>query len=257
MSIFFTERHYTHFAGVSIMADVTMPVSLSDDAASVEIFNDLVKHEPLIHQFATEWYRSPYTYRSTKVLGWPACKVPMDLWVLHDLFCQYRFQSVVECGTAGGGTTLWYAILMDLLGIEGGKIYSIDLDTAEQHGGHRPQHPRITYVHGSTIDPALVEGVAACLTGATLINLDSDHRAQHVIAELRLWAPYVPVGGWLLVEDTNGAPADGPPVDGPLTAVRVYLAQHPGEFHRELACERFWLTMNPGGWLQRVKPITT
>ena len=233
-------------------ADVTMPVSLSDDAASAEIYGGLQRHEALIHEFATEWYRSPYTFRSTKVLGWPACKIPLDLWVLHDLFCQYRFETVVETGTAGGGTTLWYAILMDLLGIAGGTVYSVDLDTAAQHGGYRPPHSRIHYVHGSSVDPALVEGVASGIHGSTLIDLDSDHHAPHVAEELRLWAPYVPIGGWLLIEDTNGAPAEPHPTDGPLAAVRGYLAAHPGEFHRELACERYWLTMNPGGFLQRV-----
>jgi cephalosporin hydroxylase len=225
-----------------------------------EIVAGLRAHEDLIFKFASAWYGSPYTFRATKVLGWPACKIPLDLWVLMDLFTQYRFDTVVETGTAGGGTTLWYAILMDLLGIEGGKVISIDIDLPGE-GEKRPEHARIEYIHGSSVDREVVDRCAAQMAGdAVLVNLDSNHCAPHVLDELRLWAPLVPVGGWLLVEDTNGAPvmddAAGNPVEvqGPLAAVLEYLQGHPGEWFRDVSCERYWLTMNPHGYLQRERP---
>ena len=142
---------------------------------------------------------------------------------------------------------------MDLLGIDG-HIYSIDLDDTPT----RPTHPRITYLYGSSIDPAIAARVE--LKGPVLLNLDSNHLASHVLAELELWAPRVPVGDWLLVEDTNGSPVIEDPltgqleqVEGPMAAVMEYLAKHPGEFLRDVVCERYWLTMNPHGWLQRVR----
>lgn len=234
-----------------------------DDVTRDSITASLRAHNDLIYDFATAWYRSPYTFRSTRVLGYPACKIPLDLWVLHDLFCQYRFSRVVETGTAGGGTTLWYAMLMEMLGIEDGRVLSVDVDPAEAYGV-RPQHPRIEYVTGSSTDPALVADVAARFLDPalpTLVNLDSDHHAPHVLRELELWAPLVPVNGWLVVEDTNGSPVDTHPetglpvmVEGPLAGVMEYLERHPGEFTREVVCERYWLTMNPHGWLQRARP---
>lgn len=220
-----------------------------------EITASLRAHNDLIFQFSKAWYASPYTFQATRVLGHVACKIPFDLWIMHDLFCQYRFQTVVECGTAEGGATLWYATLMDLLQIDGGHVYSIDIDDQPA----RPVHPRITYLHGSSLDRAIAASIPS--RGATLINLDSNHVAGHVLAELELWAPRVPVGGWLVVEDTNGTPivkdpATGQlvPVEGPYAAVMEYLAKHPGEFLRDVVCERYWLTMNPSGWLQRSAP---
>ena len=213
-------------------------------------------HEQLIFDFTNAWYQSPYTFRATRVFGWPACKIPLDLWIFHDLFCQYRFTTVVECGTAGGGATLWYALLMDLLGIEGGRVISIDIDVPGE-GEQRPEHPRITYLHGSSVDPAIVAHVQSQLVGPVLVNLDSNHHAPHVLAELALWAPLVPLGDWIVVEDTNGSPVmvdesgEARGVEGPMAAVLEYLASHPGEFTREVVCERYWLTMNPHGWLQR------
>lgn len=244
-------------------------MAMTSQAGAVrnEIKAGIRAHEQLIFDFTSAWYRSPYTFRQTRVLGWPACKIPLDLWILMDLFTQYRFETVIECGTAGGGTTLWYAILMDLLGIEGGQVISIDIDTPGPDE-KRPEHPRIRYIQGSSTDPAIMaaavsyasEGGRHLIDQAVLVNLDSNHHAPHVLDELRLWAPLVPVGSWLVVEDTNGAPVmqdaagNDVEVEGPMAAVLEYLAGHPGEWFRDVLQERYWLTMNPHGWLQRERP---
>lgn len=229
-----------------------------DDFTRQEITAGLRAHNDLIFEFARAWYSSPYTFRATKVLGHMACKIPLDLWIYQDLFHQYGFRTVIETGTAYGGTTLWYAVLMDLLGIDGGKIYSVDMDVQEG----RPIHPRIEYIEGSCVDPALVADIAARadLSGPVLVNLDSNHNAGHVLQELELYAPLVPLGSWLVVEDTNGGPVETDPatgetivVEGPFAAVMEYQAKHPGEFVADVVCERYWLTMNPHGWLQRRK----
>ena len=34
--------------------------------------------------------------------------------------------------------------------------------------------------------------------------------------------------------------------------IEDYLAKHPGEFVQDVLCERWLLTMHPGGWLKRV-----
>jgi cephalosporin hydroxylase len=229
-----------------------MAVMGYEDRTRHEITAELRAREDLIFQFTRAWYQSPYTFRSTRVLGHLACKMPTDLWIFHDLFQQYRFETVIETGTGYGGATLWYATLMDLLGIDG-RVYTIDTE----HYDGRPVHPRIEYLRASSLDPLIVESLAAAARGPVLVNLDSDHLAGHVLAELELYAPLVPVGGWLVVEDTNGAPVltdehgARVQVEGPFAAVMEYLTRHPGEFLRDVVCERYWLTMNPHGWLQR------
>lgn len=229
-----------------------------------EITAGLRANEDLIYRFASAWYQSPYTFLQTRVLGHAACKIPLDLWVFMDLFTQYRFETVIECGTAAGGSTLWFALLQDMLQIEGGQVVSIDLEFEPK----RPQHPRISYIRGSTTDPAVQAQALARFSphysrraAPVLVNLDSDHHAPHVLNELRLWAPLVPVGSWLVVEDTNGSPVVEDPitgephgVEGSLAAVMEYMQAQPGEWLRDVSCERYWLTMNPHGWLQRQKP---
>ncbi len=229
------------------------PADLARDAVTAS----LRAHNDTIFTFAKALYSSHYTFECTRFLGHQACKIPSDLWIMHDLFCQFRFETVIETGTADGGATLWYATLMDLLKIERGHIWSIDT----QPNASRPDHRRITYITGSSTDEQIVKlwqtATDAQPLGPMLLNLDSDHTAPHVRRELDLWAPLVPVGSWLVVEDTNGAPIvkdeAGQPiqVEGPLAGLFEYLEAHPGEWQREIFCERYLLTMNPGGWLQR------
>jgi cephalosporin hydroxylase len=93
------------------------------------------------------------------------------------------------------------------------------------------------------------------LIGPTLVILDSDHSAEHVYNELTLYAPMLRVGDWLVVEDTNIGWTDnnGGGDRGARGGVQDYMDQHPGEFTQDLLSERYLLTMNPGGWMQRVK----
>ncbi len=68
-----------------------------------------------------------------------------------------------------------------------------------------PPHPRITYLGGrSSTDPDVVAEVRARAEGKrTLVILDSDHSQAHVEAELAEYAPLVPVGCYVIVEDSN------------------------------------------------------
>ena len=87
-----------------------------------------------------------------------------------------------------------------------------------------------------------------------LVILDSDHSRDHVAAELEAYAPLVPIGSYLIVEDTNvnghpAAPDFGP---GPMEALWDFMATDPG-FEVDTRCERYFLTQNPSGYLKRVR----
>jgi cephalosporin hydroxylase len=142
-------------------------------------------------------------------------------------------------GTAHGGTTLYLATMLDLLGE--GRIVTVDW---RERG--RPEHPRITYIHGRStevLDQIPVED-------KTMVILDSGHQRDHVLEELWCYSPRVSSGQYLIGEDTN---LNGNPVrpefgPGPTEAVEEFLAEHP-EFTRDRAREKFLLTYNPGGYL--------
>ena len=165
--------------------------------------------------------------------------------------CKQRPDLVIETGTYLGGSALFLANICDALGA--GSVISIDLELGAY--GPLPEHPRISYLKGSSVDPAVVGEVRAEVTESAnvMIILDSLHTYDHVLAELRAYAPLVSPGGYVIVEDTN---VNGHPVlpmwgPGPMEAVDSYVNEQPG-LVVDSACEKFMLTSNPRGFLRRV-----
>jgi cephalosporin hydroxylase len=188
------------------------------------------------------------TYR-VSWLGYEMFKCPLDLWIYQEIITKQRPGVIVETGTHRGGSALYLATLCDLLGH--GRVITIDIDTS--WNSRLPQHPRITYLTGSSVDPAMVahiHGLAA--DTPVLVILDSDHRCDHVLAELRAYRSLIAPGGYMIVEDTNvnGHPAYPGFGPGPWEAVAAFLHED-GDFYSDRSCERFLMTMNPMGFLRR------
>jgi cephalosporin hydroxylase len=183
-------------------------------------------------------------------LGAQALKNPLDLWVYQEILFETRPELIVETGTYRGGSALFLASMCDLLGA--GEVVSIDIEPVRDD---YPEHPRITYLGGrSSTDPDVLEEVRARAAGrSTLVVLDSDHSQAHVEAELRAYAPIVPVGCYLIVEDSNIGQIRKDLMPGPLQAIETFLAGD-REFEVDREREKFLITFNPGGYLRRVAP---
>ena len=188
------------------------------------------------------------TWRSTYFLGHAVLKCPLDLWLYQEILHAVRPAVIVETGTAFGGSALYLASMCDLL--ETGRVVTVDV--AKRPGV--PAHPRITYVTGSSVDPAVVARVRSELADASpvMVLLDSDHRRDHVLAELAAYAPFVTAGSYLVVEDTNlnGHPVEPNHGPGPMEAVEAFLPRHP-EFAHDSRMNKFLLTFNPRAYLKR------
>ena len=190
----------------------------------------------------------------TIVLSWMGhemLKCPLDLWVYQELIVASRPDVILETGTYRGGSALFLADICDLVGH--GDVVTIDVDASHEAG--RPRHPRITYLIGSSTAPDILARTERILGGRTnvMVVLDSDHRRDHVLEELRSYCQFVPVGGYLIVEDTNvnGHPTYPDFGPGPWEAVDAFLAEN-DRFTADRTRERFILTMNPRGFLRRV-----
>ena len=85
--------------------------------------------------------------------------------------------------------------------------------------------------------------------------LDSDHSREHVLAELDAYAPMVPVGSYLIVQDTGGVMI-GDNNAGPRQAVEAFHASR-NDFVPDRRRERMLFTMHPNGYLKRVRPAPT
>ena len=182
-------------------------------------------------------------------LGAQALKNPLDLWVYQEIMFETKPELVVETGTYRGGSASYLASLCDLLGR--GEVISIDIEPARDD---YPQHPRITYLAGrSSTEPAVVDEVRERAAGRPiLVILDSDHSQAHVESELAAYAPLVPVGCYVIVEDSNIGQIRKDLMPGPLEAIETFLAQT-DEFVVDREREKFLITFNPSGYLRRVR----
>jgi predicted O-linked N-acetylglucosamine transferase (SPINDLY family)/cephalosporin hydroxylase len=210
-------------------------------------------------QDAISWFHKLYyesgqkgdTWNNTRWMGVPILKCPLDLWIYQEILFEIKPELIIECGTFSGGSALFLAHLCDIIGC--GEIVSIDIEQRSD----LPQHPRIYYWSGSSISEQIVERVrqkASCRC-RVLVILDSDHRANHVLQELRLYSAFVTPGSYVIVEDTNVnghpvAPDFGP---GPMEAVQAFLSENPS-FSVDPEREKFGLTFNPSGYLKRGHP---
>jgi len=182
-------------------------------------------------------------------LGAQALKNPLDLWVYQEIMAETRPELVVETGTYRGGSAFFLASICDLLGA--GEVLSLDIEPVRDD---YPKHARITYVGGrSSTDPEVVAEVRARAEGKrTLVILDSDHSRAHVEAELAEYAPLVPVGGYVIVEDSNIGQIREDLLPGPLEAIEAFLGRTDA-FEIDRSREKFLITFNPSGYLRRVR----
>lgn len=212
------------------------------------------EHAREIQAFHEAWYNSDHTWTCCSFLGVSMMKNPFDLWTYQELITRLQPRLIIETGTYAGGSALWFAYLMDMLNIDG-RVFSIDIENRR-----RCEHPRVTFIEADSTDPATRDAVLTEVyetrgvmgRGPVLISLDADHSAEHVRKELELWAPLTQPGDRIVVEDTNigwGGPGGDRGAQG---GVVDYLNEHPGELVQDLLCEKYLLTMNPGGWLVRV-----
>jgi cephalosporin hydroxylase len=188
-------------------------------------------------------------WTQTYWLGAQALKNPLDLWIYQEIVVETRPELIVETGTYRGGSALYLASICDLIGV--GEVVSIDI---EPERDDYPKHPRITYLAGrGSTDADVVDDVRRrAADRPTLVILDSDHSQAYVEAELEAYAPLVPIGCYVIVEDSNIGRVRKDLMPGPLEAIHSFLRRTDGfEIDRER--EKFLITFNPSGYLRRVR----
>lgn len=220
------------------------PLRTAREAALIRGFHKLYYHG--------RWGKEAL-WRGFHWFGVPCQKCPLDLCIYQEILFRTRPDVIVECGVCFGGSTLYLAHLCDLLGT--GRIIACDITLANVYDQVR-RHPRIELLEGSSTAPEIAQTIRErCAGQRTMVILDSDHTAAHASEELRLYAPLVSPGCYLICEDTN---INGHPVlesfgPGPYEAVRAFTAQASG-WTVDRNCERLLLTFNPGGYLRRDPP---
>jgi cephalosporin hydroxylase len=193
-------------------------------------------------------YFKQKAYESTEWMGIPAAKCPMDMWSYQELIFREKTDLLIETGTLHGGSALYFAHLFDIIGK--GKVVSIDIE----NNNNRPQHHRIEYITGSSIDKSVLKKVGghAADASSVMVILDSDHKADYKIKEISAYKDFVTQNNYLVAEDScfdyyPSWPEFGP---GPATAVRDFLNQN-SEFEVDRFPEQHLFTFAPMAFLKK------
>lgn len=178
-----------------------------------------------------------YSYNFTW-LGRPIIQFPQDMVAIQELIWQVRPRYILETGIAHGGSLIFHASILELLGGQG-DVIGIDIDIRSHNRQAIEAHPmnrRIKMIQGSSIDPATVAQAGAIIGDAqpVMVILDSNHTHDHVLAELRAYSKFVKPGSYLIVLDTviEDMPADmfadrpWGKGNNPRTAVQAFLKEN-------------------------------
>ncbi|MGI9556646.1 MAG: CmcI family methyltransferase [Solirubrobacterales bacterium] len=223
------------------------PTSGADQALSA------ARVEEVAREFTSVYHElKEQTFGTTTWLRVPLVKTPADMLAFQEIIAETRPELIIETGVYVGGSALMFASVMELLGIDG-AVVAVDVDLSVVSDRVRA-HPAIELIEGSSTDPQIVDRIRERAGGKrVMVDLDADHRAHHVLEELRVYSPLVTPGCYLVVEDgfLGGRPVRPEAVPGPSEAIDAWLQEEP-PFEADRWRERFLLTQNPRGYLRRI-----
>ncbi|NCD41476.1 MAG: cephalosporin hydroxylase [Bacteroidia bacterium] len=222
-------------------------------------------------------YKYSYNFEH---MGRPIIQYPQDMVAMQEIIWKIKPDLIIETGIAHGGSMIMNASMLALLdlceAIESGialdpkqskrKVLGIDIDIRAHNREAIETHPmfsRVEMIEGSSISPEVVAQVhkVAAEHERILVCLDSMHTHDHVLAELKAYAPLVTLGSYCVVFDTiiedmpENMFSDRPWGVGnnPKTAVWEYLKTH-SEFEIDKSIQhKLLITVAPDGFLKRVK----
>jgi len=198
-------------------------------------------------------------------LGRPIIQFPQDIIALQEIIWKVKPDLVIETGIARGGSIIFYASLLELIG-KNGLVIGIDNDIREHNKVEIEKHSmykRIKMIEGSSIDKKVVDEVYEHAKDKknVMVILDSNHTHEYVLNELNLYSPLVTKGSYLVVLDTviedmpenffkNRPWGKG---NNPKTSVWEFLKRtNRFEIDKEIE-DKLLITVAPDGYLKCVK----
>ena len=222
----------------------------------------------LVNKLAIDFMRETAAYRYSYNFTWlgrPIIQFPQDIIAMQEIIWQVKPDLIIETGIAHGGSLIFYASMLELLG-NNGQVLGIDIDIREHNQVEIEKHPmfkRITMIEGSSVDEKIAKQVHdfAKDKKQVLVLLDSMHTHDHVLKELQLYSPLVTKGSYLVVFDTaiEDMPDDFFPDrpwgkgNNPKTAVWEFLKTNDRFVVDKEIENKLLITVAPDGYLKCIK----
>jgi cephalosporin hydroxylase len=198
-------------------------------------------------------------------MGVPIIQTPTDVMATQEVISSTKPDIIIETGVARGGSVLFMASLLEMIGK--GKVIGVDIDIRAHNRESIETHPmskRVVLIEGGSVDEDTVARVRAEIPAGAkvMVVLDSDHSRDHVLAECRAYGPMVTPGCYLVVADTivarlpetSKARNRSRPLEtgnDPAEAARLYLAETTAFEVDPVLNGKLVLSSSPGGYLRR------
>lgn len=221
-----------------------------------------LKNESLEWLIHTSEYQYVYNF---SWLGRPIIQLPTDIIAMQEIIWQVKPDLIIETGIAHGGSIIFSASMLELIGGEG-EVVGIDIDIRKHNRSEIENHSmmkRINLIEGSSIDESVIRKVEKIAENKKkiMVFLDSCHTHEHVMNELDLYSKFVSVGSYIVAFDTivellpNEFQNDRPWGVGnnPMTAVKEFIEKN-NDFVIEHSIEnKLLMTSAPSGYLKRIR----
>lgn len=220
-----------------------------------------LKQKSLDWMLHADKYKYTYNY---SWLGRPIIKYPNDILLMQEIIWNEKPDLIIETGIAHGGSIIFSASIMELLG-GNGEVLGVDIDIRSHNRKEIEEHPmfkRITMIEGSSIEEEVMSQVRkkAKEKMKVMVVLDSHHTHDHVLKELELYSPLVSIDSYLILPDTfieyfpKGYYKDRPWDVGnnPMTALREFMSKNTDFIIDGTYANKLMITEAFDGYLKRV-----
>ena len=197
------------------------------------------------------YHQREIVFNQVTWMGTPTFKNILDAWIYQEIIYEIQPDIIIEIGSKYGGSTKYFANLLDLLGK--GMVISIDID----HSVFNLVHKRVRLLTGNSSDPKIISKVSCICKGKTVLVIqDGDHRRKQALEDLENYSKFVSLNSYFIMEDGvvdlfHHGDGLGFQDKGPLDAIEDFLSRN-SHFVIDYARERYILTYNPKGFLKRI-----
>ena len=207
-------------------------------------------------------YKYTYNYRW---MGIPIIKFPNDIVALQEIIWKVKPDIIIETGIAHGGSLLFSATMMELIGNQG-KVIGVDIDIRKHNRIEIEKskfNNNIVMLEGSSVSQKIIKKIKSFIKqgNKVMVFLDSNHTYSHVKKEIEIYSKLVTKNSYLVVEDTfteffpknyfSNRPWDVG--NNPIIAIREFLKKNKNFKIDKNLNNKLSITETFDGYLKKIK----
>ena len=207
-------------------------------------------------------YKYTYNYRW---MGIPIIKFPNDIVALQEIIWKVKPDIIIETGIAHGGSLLFSATMMELIGNQG-KVIGVDIDIRKHNRIEIEKskfNKNIVMLEGSSVSQKIIKKIKNYIKQGSkvMVFLDSNHTYSHVKKEIEIYSKLVTKNSYLVVEDTfteffpknyfSNRPWDVG--NNPIIAIREFLKKNKKFKIDKNLNDKLSITETFDGYLKKIK----